>query len=217
MLKRLLSDIEREGAGYEIECLVVDDKSRNLAAVQRACKYPWVELNAQKVHHGKKNFWEIINLCFSEAQKRKWDYWFHMPDDNRLVNGFFDKAIRTFQTLPHRSILNPIITQNPPKYGSWTGKQRRRHGEDAWSIGWNDCCWVADRVMGEMLNWRIDPVHRNRWMFNSRLGSGVGKQITIRLDFEGVKMFQVRQTLMHHGDHASRMNPAERKANPLVT
>jgi len=69
---------------------------------------------------------------------------------------------------------------------------------------------IAGRGLGEALDWQIYPP-------DPRLtSSGVGSHITRRLRAGGYQMYGVGATLLTHGDHESKMNPAERKLNPLV-
>jgi len=88
-----------------------------------------------------------------------------------------------------------------------------QHG--AVRIGWNDCCWVTGRELGNALGWKIYEIIKVEP--RSYRSSGVGRQISRRLHAYGNTMYGVNETLLLHGDHESVMHPEERKTEPLIT
>ena len=64
------------------------------------------------------------------------------------------------------------------------------------------------------LDYRMIPVHPNRWRRNPGLSSGVGKQLTRRL-FGRANVYQCFPPLVFHGGHPSVMNPSARAARSL--
>merc|ERR1712098_305061 len=87
-------------------------------------------------------------------------------------------------------------------------------GWNVYKSQWLDMAILFDR---EMLRFRVKEVPISRWKKNKLVSSGVGAQLSKRLHNAGYSMYQVENSLIHHGDHESRMNYEERKLNPLVS
>ena len=69
----------------------------------------------------------------------------------------------------------------------------------------------------ETLEFKIQPISPNRWKGNPNLSSGVGQQISTRLNKLGLGMYHTKKSLVIHGDHESKMNYHERKVTSLKT
>jgi len=171
---------------------------------------------------GRENFYSLIGLIFEEMKDETFDYWIHLPDDVELRPDFFSRATSHFDTIrrydPRSVTLNPLRLQSDYRR-QWTDFVPRRLGQ-LWQTQQVDCCWIADRQLGDALEWRIDEVHPARFTYiegDPVTGSGVGSQMSQRLHEQGYTMYGVSETLLSHGDHESLMNPEERKRNPLTT
>lgn len=212
MLRRLLSQIEDRAKGYEVFAFIADDASDNMDHLPEiAEEFPWATVDLGVEHCGKEHYWELIDLCMGYAGVHDWDYWLHLPDDVTISTEIFDKCIALYQP---GSVLNPLKVKRKLPRGQFTNKRPRVMSNGLIWTEWVDCCWFSDRHMGEALNWQIDPVDPGRWFLDPTLGSGVGSQMSNRLEIARVPMFQVQKTLVFHGDHDSLMNP--KRKEPLV-
>ena len=224
MLNRLLDQIREQGEGYDLQVRVYDDGSDHPVE-----HMPPVEL----IHHehgGRELFWEIVSGILMDAQELEYDYWVHLPDDVILRSGFlgstfFGEAIETWEGVkkadPKAVCLSPLKCKRW-YHKQWTDfepKLRTAHlgggvNRLVWQIQWNDLCWIADRGIGEALDWRIDPID---WNTEPHTSSRVPAQISKRLHAAGHTMYGVGQTLLDYPPHVSLMNPEERELNPLTT
>lgn len=218
MLRRLLEQIERQGHDFRV--IVFDDGSECFdELVPWLTEWDWLELDTGE-HCGRLHFWELMDNIFDVVQGRTFDYWFHMPDDVRLRPSFFGRGITYLNEL--RRLDDKTICLNPLRLGvsprmQWTGVVPWPTMDGlAYKTQWNDCCWIAERNFGKALDWTINPIE---WdiTYADKSSSRVGWQISTRLHEAGWSMYQVTSTLLDHGNHESKMNPEERKANPLTT
>ena len=54
-------------------------------------------------------------------------------------------------------------------------------------------------------------------MKNPNLSSGVGQQISVRLNKNGYNMYHTKKSMVNHGSHESKMNKLERTKVNLIT
>jgi hypothetical protein len=67
------------------------------------------------------------------------------------------------------------------------------------------------------LNYKLEEIPKTRWVGNPNLSSGVGQQITDRLNKLKYGMFHTKSSMVIHGGHESKMNKAERLKTKLIT
>lgn len=176
-------------------------------------------------HGGKEDYWILINDTFRVAQavQDKWDYFFLLQDDLIIEPFFFEKMIDIWKKIDdeRKVILNPLLLHSDKGIGNWTGITPIKLAIDnnlrIYRTGWTDCIFMSTHAGLGMLNWQVLPIDRRRWIGNPRLSSGVGQQLSQRILRAGGNMYQVARSLVHHGDHASLLNPDERRENPLVS
>ena len=67
------------------------------------------------------------------------------------------------------------------------------------------------------MEYSINEIPKTRWDDNPNLSSGVGQQISHRLDKLNFGMYHTKLSMVIHGDHESKMNKNERLKTKLIT
>jgi hypothetical protein len=80
---------------------------------------------------------------------------------------------------------------------------------------WVELDFIAEKKLFEVLNFKINPISKNRWDKDPKLSSGVGHQLTNRLNDLGYTMYHTKVSLVQHGFEKSKMNINERIINNL--
>lgn len=223
MLARLIDQIREQEAsqGVDVRICIYDDHSDELPNLTAR----WSNLTAgepsgdrvvdrywrARTNHGKRHFWRIVNNALLDGYALGFDYFYLLQDDLQLRPDFFERSIRIWDGIwdPQMRILNPLITGHREGRGLWGAEAPDRFGFDGievWRTQWTDCIFMASPKLEQELP-SLDPVPQNRWTSNGQLSSGVGKQISRRLREAGCTIYQVTESLVHHGDHESLMNP----------
>ena len=171
------------------QVVVVDDgSSYNPDKHLKYCDYYRVS------HKGREGFWVNWNFMLQIAQESNDNEFIFLQDDlhsvdlDRLREDYTDGCLNVLEVGPDRG---------------WTPK------------GYVDCQFICDRYVLNALEWKLDPIPIQRFN-NPYLSSGVGQQLSFRLWMKGIPMY-LNGNYAQHGDHESKMNPEERKRNPLVT
>ena len=208
MLQDLITDLERESmrSGLGVELVVVDDGDKK---AKPRTNLPVRVLRTGK-RSGREGYWKVVNLGMDRARGTLFDAFFMLPDDVRLKEGFFTRAVDLWNDIsdPHLISLS-LSADGRESKRCWTPHKPEKIG-DVWHSQWNDLCFMCTRRFFEVIK-RIKPVEIDG--FES---SGVGRQITKRLHGSGLSMYHVVDSLVTHGDHESRMHKDIRDANPLV-
>ena len=213
MLKLLLNDIFEQKNKYKILITIFDDGS--------STEYDLSEFDVKYIkyykNHGKEKYWSLVNDTLKYCQKIDSKYYIYLPDDIRLKNKFFIFSAKILEGIPNETnLLTLLLTKQRLSKPQWTNFIPIEH-TNYYQIQWVDMCFICKRNVLEALEFNLLPISENRWKNNSNLSSGVGRQMTIRLNELGFKMHQVKKTIVAHKDHISRMNNNERKLNPLTT
>jgi hypothetical protein len=53
------------------------------------------------VNHGKSEYWRRVDFAYKKFKDISYDYFFQLPDDIMLTDGFFDSAIEKLVLLSH--------------------------------------------------------------------------------------------------------------------
>ena len=163
-------------------------------------------------HRGKTGFWQTYNDIFDYCKKYHYDYYIILPDDVEPCPNFVEVAIEAY----NRSgfiCLSPFLTNRSILAGvsRWGGKPIRER-EGFYETGYFDCCGIMKSDFFECLNWHMLPIAPSTNPFRS---SGVGRQITTRLQAAGKRMGHVKRTMLATTDDPSAMNAEERKRHPI--
>jgi hypothetical protein len=100
--------------------------------------------------------------------------------------------------------------------GRWIEFRREElPGRECRLTNWLDLqAFLVDRPFFELLEYRLIPIHGNRWKRDPTLSSGVGRQLTVRLRGRGT-VYQAWPPLVQHGSEPSVANREARQENDL--
>ena len=193
-----------------IEIAIFDDCSD--WNVKRLAKKGLVNVIVAPEHRGKEGFWMTFNDIFAYFKDRNADYYMILPDDVEPCENFIEEAINAYKNAKCICI-SPLLTNRSiaPGISRW-GKKKIERREDYYITHYFDCCTVCKRDFFEALNWYLVAIVPSTNPFRS---SGVGRQITMRLQEQGKRMCHVHRTLLTITEKESMLNPEERKRTPM--
>ena len=220
-LRRLLESLMADAGDLRVDCRVYDDCSTvPYSAMPAGSEQFRISYVAMERHHGKQEYWRVIDRVFSDLQNSQSRYYVQLPDDVTAQPGFLRHAIETYEQIqdPDKTCLNLFLDYQRIGKANWTAvlpQIQRYNGVNVFKTGWIDLCYLAERRFFELLSFRIDPIGPERWRRNPLLSSGVGMQITYRLQGRG--MYQVRQGYLASAGVPSAMNPNRPAGENLAT
>ena len=177
--------------------------------------WPKIYFQVSETHRGKAGFWETYNDIFKAIKDvlDDYDYYIILPDDVEPCPDFVSKAIEAYDKAGC-ICLSPLLTNRSllPGISRW-GRKPIIRKDWGYLTSYFDCCTICRRDFFEALNWSMLPILPSGNPFRS---SGVGRQITTRLQAAGKPMGHVRRTLLTICETDSQMNPEERKRHPMV-
>jgi FkbM family methyltransferase len=220
-LTRLLDDIEREfPAGADVR--IYDDATpRPDAAVRRRLDARGWTYRRAATNHGKKGWWRWWNVILDDLRVCPAVLFIGLQDDMRLCERFLERCLTLWSAIPDptKASLYLDLSEHRADLGStcWTPVQAAPVGPVVRS-GWVDLnAFVCHRRLLDALTWRLEPVPPRRWDGREELSSGVGQQVSLRAQANGLGMYRVEQALVVHDDSPSLMNPAARRRWPMRT
>lgn len=230
MLLALLKDILQQSREfYEITLIIaVDGRQPGYDYVYRFIRKKFGDnqhILIHPTHCGKSRYWELVSMLYSQTcslystRGIKFDYFIQLPDDVRLDNLFFSKAIDQFNAIedPNKICLN-LLNDGRQQTG-WTGVEHTKVVHKGYSFintGWVDMCFISTARFFDEMSWKIKEIPVS-WSGNPEKSSGVGMQISRKLVNKGYTMYMVSNALVAHGMHNSQMHPEHRKRVPLVS
>jgi hypothetical protein len=213
MLTDLLSNIDSERSNNKILVVVFDDCSDQKADLSN--------FNVKRIgmipNMGKKKYYKLFNATFKYIKNIKSKYFIYLPDDVKLTDNFFSEIKRIYESITDlQKICLSILTDDRVTRRNWTNFKTNDFGE-YYQTQWNDLCFISERRFFDVLGYQIEPIDEERWINNPNLSSGVGQQISIRLNERGYKMYHTKKSMVYHGNHQSKMNETERVKVNLIT
>jgi hypothetical protein len=117
---------------------------------------------------------------------------------------------------PLRRVLYLFSSSEDEENGRWVQFRRRDLPDKGCRLtNWFDLqAFMVDLHFFELLNYRMLPIHPNRWKRNPHVSSGVGRQLTLRLRARA-HTYQAWPPLVSHGSEPSIANPEAREATSL--
>ena len=189
---------------------VFDDCTPNLTIFSG----PRIKLIQSIEHRGKEKFWKTWQDIFDYCKEHEYDYYIFLQDDVLPCPDFIERAIDIYNEAASICV-SPIRTNYSMYQGKsrWGAKPVERH-EDYTVSHYFDCFSIVKRDFFEALDWTIYPIAPSSDPFKS---SGVGRQITLRLQEKGWRMSHVNRTLLSTAIDPtdSTMNELERKRHPM--
>ena len=165
-------------------------------------------------HRGKTGFWKTYNDMMAYIKDRpEYEYIIILPDDVEPCPNFIEEAINAYINCGGICI-SPLLTNRSlaPGISRW-GRKPIERKDGYYLTHYFDCCTVCRRDFFEALHWLLAPIVPNP---DPHRSSGVGRQITLRLQEKGLRMCHVERTLLTIVPSDSQMNPEERKRHPMV-
>ncbi len=200
LLSRLLKNLRVNSENYLIHYFIYDDKvTRN----------------------GKKRFWNTINTLWTEVRMQHFDYYFHLQDDIIPCSDFINRTLSIWHGIkdPKKICLNLFLDRHRAGAKVWSDqKPSIEYFEDlrVLKTQWTDMIFFCEKSFFEKLEWRINPISVERWKRKAPLSSGVGAQISRRLQEMDSSLYLVTDSLVEHFGSESRMNPEVRPKEPLA-
>ena len=190
--------------------VIFDDKSDKPLTI---CS-PRVTQITNPEHRGKAGFWKTYNDIFAYCKEHEYDYYIILPDDVEPCPEFVKEAIASYENAGKPICLSPLLTNRSllPGISRW-GRKPIERKDGYYLTHYFDCCTVCRRDFFEALHWLLAPIAPHP---DPHRSSGVGRQITLRLQEKGLRMCHVERTLLTIVPSDSQMNPEERKRHPMV-
>jgi hypothetical protein len=166
---------------------------------------------------GKQKYYVTLNSTFNYVRKINSKYFIYLPDDVNLVSDFFNKVKNLYELIPDQNkICLSILTDDRVKTKVWTNTIAQDFGE-YYKTQWNDLCFISEKKFFDVLGYTINEIPKTRWDNDPNLSSGVGQQISLRLNKLNFGMYHTKLSMVIHGDHGSKMNKNERLKTKLIT
>lgn len=165
-------------------------------------------------HRGKAGFWKTYNDLMAYCKEHDYDYYIILPDDVEPCPEFVKECIAAYENADRPICISPLLTNRSlaPGISRW-GRKPIERKDGYYLTHYFDCCTVCRRDFFEALNWLLVPIAPHP---DPHRSSGVGRQITLRLQEKNLRMCHVERTLLTIVPSESQMNPEERKRHPMV-
>lgn len=192
-LTKLLNSILKLNHSKKI--IVVDDYSTDNRYENIKNFHKDVSYYKTNQNNGKINYWKTVNILYQKAKEVNFKYGITLPDDVELIDNFElilnkykgDKIIRLF-------------TQKTAGEYNWGYKH------------WVDCAFISEYSFFNDLNFSINEITIKD---GYKTSSGVGKQITVRLNKLKYEVLDIGSIVDHMGNDKSMMHPKLRIEEPL--
>jgi hypothetical protein len=218
-LKKLLSQIKSYQHEHEIAINIIDDASNedyNDETLLLPGKYPDGQITIFKSNHkknyGKKQYWKTVNeFCGLIEVMPEYDYYYYLPDDFILCDDFFNQSIKQWENIQDdtKICLSLFIEKERMNSINWVDRVPdliQFNEYHYYRSQWMDMCIISTRKFYEALKYKINKVNPKRWADFDAIGSGVGPQITKRLN-KDYSLYHVSNSLCYEEEHESKMNP----------
>jgi len=203
MLDNTISEIERfrdTQNNLSIDYIILDDESS------------YTRPNMHKFKHsGKPGFWEKWNFVLNRLKDTKYDMYLFIPND--FSNYDFESIINYHNTFDEPYVFN---LANDGREMCWNTIKPIQY-DNYKQVFFTDCGFFCNYSVLELLEFKINPIDKSRFTYYKNISSGVGEQLTHRLNKLNVKMYTPNYSFVFHGQHPSTMHQLERNNNPLIT
>jgi hypothetical protein len=221
---RLLSElsvaIERAGLHQRAALLVLRDacdgdyQAARQLAERSAARWLWLDARA---HFGKVEFWKVHQTALLVARAWRPRLALYVQDDLEFDPDLISKALELWRATEGdrlRRVLYLFSSSDDESEGRWVRFERRDCGPCRLTNWFDLQAFLVDRAFFELLDYRMVPIHANRWRRLPQQSSGVGRQFTRRL-FGRAHIYQAWPPLVTHGAATSMMNPEARLERSL--
>ncbi len=167
---------------------------------------------------GKAGFWKAYQVAFLVAREQQPTHALFLQDDLDFAPDLLERVRALWGATASdlmRRVLYLFSSAEDERWGRWVVAKRRDVGHGLRRTQWFDLqAFFVDRAFFELLQYRMIPIHPNRWRRKPKISSGVGKQLTLRLR-NRANVYQAYPPLVFHGGCASEMNPQARAERAL--
>ena len=222
LLSRLSDALRARGLEGRTALLVLHDAcDRDYAearALAQAAAPRCLWLDARQ-RLGKAGFWKMHQTALLIARAWRPQRALYLQDDIDFDPDFLTRTDELWRATDHdplRRVLHLFASQDDEEEGRWVSFTRRDlRGAGCRLTSWFDLsAFIVDRRFFELLDYRMVPIHPNRWKRKPEVSSGVGRQLTLRL-FRRAHVYQAWPPLVRHGSQPSVMNPEARLRRPM--
>ena len=176
--------------------IIVDDCSNDLRYENLKNYHTDLIYYKTEENNGKKNYWKTVNLLYQKAKEIDFKYGISLPDDVSLIDDF-NSIIDKYKG----SKIIRLFTQKKVTKTNWGYEN------------WIDCGFIAKNKFFIDLNFEINPIIL---IENYKVSSGVGKQLTQRLNKLNYEVLNLGSLVKHLGNENSKMHPKLRLEQPLI-
>lgn len=218
-LMNLLGDFGRERT-KNMRLTVWDDGSTApMGGARRLCDRLGFEWR-QCEHHGKQRAWQLHNQMYDYLQS--WHdaaLLLFFDDDMRLCDSFFERLLRAWDSIEdgRAATLHLAADSSRDGKGCWTGRRPVAAGPLVRRTQWLDGSFACSPMAMRVLGWKLQPIPKERWRLEEGRSTGVGEQLSRRLNDAGMGLYQVEHSLAVHVPVPSRYQREVRAAQPLKT
>ena len=222
--ERLLSDLsvalERARLTERSALLVLHDAcGREYARAREAARglVPRVLWLDARSRFGKAEFWKVHQTALLVARAWQPRLCLYLQDDVEFEPELLVRALELWEATARdlrRRVLYLYSSSDDERRGRWVNFERRDAGACRLTNWFDLQAFLVDRAFFELLEYRMVPIHPNRWRRVPSQSSGVGRQLTRRL-FGRAHVYQAWPPLVVHGAAPSTMNPEARLLRSL--
>lgn len=216
-LQKLVSQLDKAAGNFDVELIIRDDGSFPPVSLDNFdCMFIKKIHLTSSVNQGKKRYWVTVNSLLEQMGAAPADYYFYLSDDIEVGENFFEQAVKYWEMIEDEKKIS-LNFLNDGREECWTKFKRVKVNFaelECYKAQWLDMLMMFD---AEFLKYRVNEVPLSRWKNNPNISSGVGAQLSTRFHEAGYSMYQLKDSLIFHGDHESKMNPEERMLNPLIS
>jgi hypothetical protein len=220
VLRRLQRALHAQGLQGRAALLVLHDacgedyrEARQVAASISADSL-WLDARQRL---GKVRFWHTYQTAFLVARSWQPARTLFLHDDVEFDAHLLEEVEgmwRATEDDPQRRVLYLFSSSADEAEGRWIHFARRDLPQKRCRLtNWFDLqAFVVDRAFFELLDYRLVPIHPNRWKRKPSLSSGVGRQFTLRLQNRAT-VYQAWPPLVSHGAEGSIANREARSVD----
>ena len=211
-LKNVVKQIQ-DNKEHDISIYIYDDHSDvKHRAVNMSFDRKNITYYCSGQNLGKKGYWKVWDDILKYVKAiSKFDYYFIIPDDFILTKDFINESIKQYEDIndPNKICLSLFIERERVDSTNWVEGQSELvqfGGTHYYRTQWMDMCAIVKYDFFKALGFNIKKVSESRWAESDVIGSGVGAQITKRLNKEN-HLYHVANSLCYEEEHESKMNP----------
>jgi len=161
-------------------------------------------------NNGVQNHWNVWNVNLFHLQFIDFDTVIFIPSDLTAIDWSRIEAKAT-ELQSKKYIFNILNDGRKKCWNSIKPVQKK----DSIKVGFTDCIFFTNKLTLQSLGFYCNPVDESH--FKNNLSSGVGKQLTNRINAMNIPIYTPLNTFATHGEHESTMHKEHRTETPLIS